>query len=207
MQNIDGKNVYTELAEVVDPQHSALVVVDLQGDYERENGAEQVLTALPPVLTAARQAGVLIIYTRNAQLPGHRSQSPPQLRHMLKTGYDPDSKQAYYLDASFAKILPAVAPLAGERVLDKYRASAFVGTELEVILRCNGIQTVVLVGKASDQCVMGTLWDAMGRDYYAVVVEDCISSNRLDGHAAALVQMKEIADLIKSSELIDIWTG
>ena len=206
MRIIDGKEVYTELEEVVRPPHTALLVVDLQGDYEKEHGASGVLKSLPPVLAAARHAGVMVIYTRNTYLPHHRSLAPAQLRRLLKSGYDPGTQLAYHLDSSFREVVSSVAPAQSERVIDKMRGSAFVGTELEVVFRSNGIRTIVLCGKATDQCVMATLWDALGKDYYTVVLTDCVSSNRPAGHEAALEQMKTISDIALGADLISIWS-
>ena len=206
MRLIDGKEVCTELEEVVEPQHTALLVVDLQGDYENEHGANLVLKSLPPVIAAARHAGVTVIYTRNTYLPYHRSLAPAQLRRLLESGYDPQTQLAYYLDPSFCAIVPSVAPAKSERVIDKMRGSAFLGTELEVVLRSNGIRTIVLSGKATDQCVMATLWDALGKDYYTVALKDCLSSNRPKGHLAALELMKTISDLAMGADLIRTWT-
>ena len=182
-----------------------MLVVDLQGDYEKEHGANRVLQSLPPVLAAARHAGVMVTYTRNTYLPHHRSLAPAQLRRLLKSGYDPDTHLAYYLVQSFREIVSSVAPAEIDRVIDKTRGSAFVGTELEVVLRSNGIRTIVLSGKATDQCVMATLRDALGKDYYTVVLEDCVSSNRPEGHQGALELIKSISDIAVGADLIRIW--
>lgn len=205
MREIDGQMVYTELGEVVDPRHTVLLVIDLQGDYEKEVGAERVLENLPPLLATARKAGVTIIYTHNIQYPNHACLAPSQLRRMLESGYDPGTGQAYYLDPFFNQIVAVVAPQESERVIPKTRANAFVGTELEVILRSSGIQTLVFTGKATDQCVSATLWDAMGKDYYTVLVEDCVSSNRATCHQGVLEQMKNMTDVISGRDLIRIW--
>ena len=82
-----------------------------------------------------------------------------------------------------------------------------MGTDLDVILRSNGILSLVLVGCSTDWCVEATVWDSTGRDYYAVMLQDCVQGPRPDGHEAALKQMAVIADVASSEDVIGIWGG
>jgi len=208
MERVDGKDILMELAGVVAPKHTALLVIDVQiGDSwdketKRKNAVEKMLT----VLQAARKAGVMVIYSRNVRLPRHCNISGPYLRCLLKGGYQPGRDPISFLKGSpDIEIVSKIAPRQGELVIDKPRGSAFVGTDLDVILRSNGILSLVLVGGSTDWCVEATVWDATGRDYYAVVLEDCVQGPRPDGHGAALKQMAAIADVAKAEDVITIW--
>ena len=210
MREIDGKEVFTELAEVVATEHTALLVIDVQrsdgwaGSRERKAAVGR----MAQVLQAARQAGVLVIYFYNERLPNHANISAPYLRLLLKTGYQPGTDPIVCLEGSpDAEIVPQIAPKESERVIGKPRASAFVGTDLDVILRSNGILSLVLVGGSTDWCVEATAWGATGLDYYAVVLQDCVQGPRPDGHEAALKQMAVIADVAESEDVIGIWGG
>ncbi len=91
MKHIHGTEVLTELAEIVAPRHTALLIVDVQRDFCADDGVaarsgrdisriKAALPALRRVVEAARRAGVLPIYLQNIWLPDARSNSGPWLR-------------------------------------------------------------------------------------------------------------------------------
>ena len=207
MVSIDGIEVLTELEEVISPSHTALLVIDFQGNWTAGSApAEAVVANVAAVLDSARTAAVRVIYTVNVHLPRHQSISGPCLRRLLKGGYKPgEDPIPYRADPGNVKITPAIAPIQDERVIGKYRANAFMGTDLDVILRSSGIKSLVLVGRASDWCLEATLWNAIDRDYYTLVLEDCVHSARQAGHRAALEQMRVTSEVAKSTDVIAIW--
>ena len=71
------------------------------------------------------------------------------------------------------KIDPSVAPLSHEVVITKRRISAFTGSDLEVVLRAQGIQHLVLTGIATSGVVLSTLREAADKDYRLTVLSDC----------------------------------
>src|SRR3712207_4464628 len=92
---IEGKEVLTELAELVAPAHTALVLVDMQRDFLEPDGVFgrlgvdlSMYAAMRPrvaaLLTAARRPGVLVVHVQNTTLPGRRSDSPAQRRFNLR---------------------------------------------------------------------------------------------------------------------------
>jgi nicotinamidase-related amidase len=89
--------------------------------------------------------------------------------------------------------------------VEKSRASGFVNTPLDLILRSNGIRTVVVTGESSYGCVLNTVMDASCYDYYTVVVEDLIAGPNQDLHEAALKLMRPRHDVLKSAEILEVW--
>jgi nicotinamidase-related amidase len=91
---VDGKAVYTELAELVDPAHTALLLVDMQRDFIDPSGLFGELESTSPcttsrdpdcqVLAEARQSGALVIHIRNTALPDRMSDSPAQIRFNMR---------------------------------------------------------------------------------------------------------------------------
>jgi nicotinamidase-related amidase len=79
-------------------------------------------------------------------------------------------------------IHPAVAPEPGEVVVTKHRVSAFAGTELDMILRANGIETLILAGITTSGVVLSTVRHAADADYRIMVVEDCCSDKDEEAH-------------------------
>jgi nicotinamidase-related amidase len=88
--------------------------------------------------------------------------------------------------AENAKIHPAVTPLADEIVVTKHRVSAFAGTDLDLMLRANGIETLILTGIATSGVVLSTLRHAADADYRLLVVGDCCSDGDEEVHRVLL---------------------
>jgi nicotinamidase-related amidase len=80
------------------------------------------------------------------------------------------------------KIHPAVGPVGDDIVVTKHRISAFTGTDLDMILRANDIETLILFGIATSGVVLSTLLYAVDADYRTVVVKDCCADRDLDIH-------------------------
>ena len=219
MIEIEGKQVFTELAELVDPAHSALVIVDMQRDFCQRGGAFDRLgvdiSMYPPVipriaalLEGARAAGVLVIFIQMTVLPGRLSDSPAQMRfnlrlHLQSNGGEP---LRYAADGSEGQeILPELAPRDGELVVKKYRSSAFWATNLNMLLRANGIESLVITGCTTEGCVESTARDALFNDYYVVIVEDCVASDDRAQHDASMLLMRHRFDIATSTDVLGIW--
>ena len=222
MITVEGKHVLTELAELVDPAHTALVVVDMQRDFVEPDGLfarlgidlSMYATARPrmaALLAAARERDVLVVHLQNTALPGRRSDSPAQIRFNLRM-----HRAARLSDPPLRYTVPGtpghelVADLAAapdELVVRKYRSSGFWGTNLDLLLRSNGITTLVMSGCTTEGCVDSTARDAMFSDYYVVVAEDAVASDDRAQHEAALLLMRHRFDLATVDEVAAVWAG
>ena len=80
----------------------------------------------------------------------------------------------------------ALAPLAEEIVVTKHRVSAFAGTDLDLILRANGVETLILTGIITSGVVLSTLRHAADADYRLLVVGDCCSDRDEETHRVLL---------------------
>jgi nicotinamidase-related amidase len=218
---IEGKQVFTELSELVDPAHTALLVVDMQRDFCHPGGAFDLLgvdlSMYPPVipriagvLAGARGAGVQVIYIQMTVLPGRKSESPAQIRFNLRMHLAEAGGEAlgYTADGSAGQeILPELAPAEGDLVVKKYRSSGFWGTNLDLLLRSNGIKSLVVTGCTTEGCVESTARDALFNDYYVVVVEDCVASDDRAQHEASLLLMRHRFDIATAEEVLGVWNG
>ncbi len=152
---------------------SALLIMDVQrGIVERFGAPAEDLTRLAAAAGAARAAGVAVIHVRVAFRPGHPEVSPRNRAFAaLRAG-------GAFADAAAASIHPAVGPGLDEVVVTKLRVSAFAGSDLEVILRAQGIEELVLAGIATSGVVLSTLREAADRDYRLAVLEDaCLDAD------------------------------
>ncbi|GAB3881355.1 cysteine hydrolase family protein [Terrabacter terrigena] len=221
MIEVDGKRVLTELDELVAPQHTALVLVDMQRDFVEPDGAfarlgvdvsmyEAMRPRLRQLLEEARRAGVLVVHVQMSSLPGRRSDSPAQIRFNLRMHESAHGRAAplHYTQVGSRgqEFVDDLAPRADEMVVPKWRSSAFWGTSLDLLLRSNGIETVVVTGCTTEGCVESTARDAMFSDYYVVVAEDCVASDDAAQHDASLFLMRHRFDLALGAEIASTWT-
>jgi nicotinamidase-related amidase len=113
--------------------------------------------------------------------------------------YTPDGSEGQ-------QIIPELAPRDGDVVVKKYRSSAFWGTNLDLLLRANGIKTCLVSGCTTEGCVESTARDAMFGDYYVVIPEDCVASDDRAQHDASLLLMRHRFDLATSDAILGVWS-
>jgi nicotinamidase-related amidase len=103
-------------------------------------------------------------------------------------------------------MLDELAPRTGDLVVKKYRSSGFWGTNLDMLLRSNGILSLVVTGCTTEGCVESTARDALFNDYYVVIAEDCVASDDPQQHAASLLLMRHRFDVVESEQILRIWS-
>jgi ureidoacrylate peracid hydrolase len=220
MITVEGKQVYTTLEELTDPGHTALVVVDMQHDFCAPGGAfDQLgidLSMYPPMIprlarliAGARAANVPVIYIQMTVLPGRRSESPAQIRFNLRmhlASHGTAAPLLYTIEGTPGQaIIAELVPEADDLIVRKYRSSGFWGTNLDMLLRSNGIETVVMTGCTTEGCVESTARDALFNDYYVVVPEDCVASDDPRQHEASLLLMRHRFDVVSSDAILGVW--
>ena len=154
---------------------TALLVMDVQvGIVERyADDSEPLLHAIAAATTASRSAGYQVIYVRVAFRPGAPEISPNN-RGFAAIG----AAESMGLDDPATQVHPTVAPAPGDIEVLKKRVSAFAGSDLDVVLRSLGVDTLVLTGIATSGVVLSTLRQAADLDYQIVVLRDaCIDGD------------------------------
>jgi len=164
----------------------------LGNDVSRLRGTVAPIRAL---LTAWRTNGLVVVHTRE----GHRpdlSDMPPAKKERGGGGaglgigdLGPMGRILIRGEPGHA-IIPELAPLPGETVIDKPGKGAFWSTELHLILQNRGIDQLVVTGVTTEVCVHTTVREANDRGYNCLVPEDCVGSYFPEFHTAGLAMIK-----------------
>jgi nicotinamidase-related amidase len=208
MLTINGRKVCENVSEVVSPERAALAIIDIEDSTMWSKGEDAIiLQKVKKLIESARSINLPVFYFYNRRGPGLNNISPAYVRVLMNCGWDVERVQKAYPDGKAAGSLhPEFDPRPNENVIPKDRGSAFEGTNFGLLLRSMGRETVILVGCSSDWCVEATAWYATNKDYYTIVVEDCVRGPRPEGHVAALKQFRALGlDVLDSSELLKLW--
>ena len=213
MKTVAGKSVFDILDEILTPDHTAVLVIDMQNDAilpegkfalagNDISGMLEILPRCAAFIESARGYGVRVVHVRTITLKDGNSDSPSWLRAKATiTG-----ETQWFLDDTWgAEFCAGCQPREGEAVVTKHRSSAFVNTDLDQILRNNEIKTVVVIGEQTPGCVEATYREAAYRDYYNVLIEDCVAAYDRAQHEASLLVQRARHDVCRAQDVLHIW--
>ena len=185
---------------VFDPDRVALLCIDFQRDFVEPGGFGESLgndvsrlrTAIAPtqaVLAEFRRRGWPVIHTREGHradlgdlFPAKRDRGNPSLR----IGEQGPMGRLLVRGSAGHDIIPELAPIDGEVVLDKPGKGSFYATDLETILRAKDIAQLVVTGVTTEVCVQSTVREANDRGFESLILSDCTGSYFPEFHASAL---------------------
>ena len=184
----------------INPQASAVLVIDMLNDFLVEGGkmvlpgGDHIVPNQKDVLDAARKIDIPIIYVNDAHRPGLRED-----REFLKRGQ-------HCIEGTWgAKVIDALKPSAEDMIITKRRFSGFFETDLDLTLKDLGIKILIVMGVVTNICVRSTIHDAFFRGYKVIVPTDCVEATGPREQESSLYDIEtHFGDIADSRQIIKV---
>jgi len=169
----------------------ALLIIDMQNDFVQEGrplglaGARAAVPNIRAVLAAFRKRSLPVFHIMRVHRADGSDVEITRRDRFAKTPYAVEGTEG-------AAVITDLAPLKGEYLLPKVRMSAFIGTELDLILRTLGITSLFVCGIQTPNCIRATAFDAIAYNYPVVLVEDATGASSEEVHRCNIRDMQNI---------------
>ncbi len=204
------------LKDVVSNEHAALVVVDVQNDFCHQEGSlgslvtdrtnlEQAVDHLVHLIEEARRFHVPVVFIQTTHDRFNDSSVWLRARSDRPGG---TQAPAVCATGTWGAEFYKVKPRPDERIVNKHRFSAFIGTDLEMTLRTLKRESVLVTGVTTNVCVESTAREAFMREFHVVLVEDCASAWTVEEHQATVHNIgKYFGQVADSQKVVALWSG
>ncbi|MCB9460689.1 MAG: cysteine hydrolase [Anaerolineaceae bacterium] len=178
----------------------AVLVIDMIRDFtDMEHGkvpnepASKMVPTVVQFVEDARQQGALIIWVVDSHRPGKPDWELENVRDHCRA------------DTIGVELAPPLQPQPQDYLINKRRYSAFVGTDLDLILRDNHIDTLFLAGTKTNVCIRATAQDAFSNNYRVIVPRECVATDKPHLHEANLEDIDRYLGRVTSVEDALAW--
>ncbi len=186
----------------INASNTALLVIDMENDFvaaaavQETPGGRAIIPAINQLIDWARGLKIPIVFSQEM----HR---PDGSDYGIELEYDPIHCLENTLGCDLVEELDV--RLEDYRIRDKRRYDCFLGTDLDLLLRCKKIENLICCGVTTHVCVMSTVYTARNLDYRVLVPQDAVAAVSPDHQAAALLCMSDVFAYITTvSELCTI---
>ena len=174
----------------IDIRKTALIVIDMQNDLVKTEEeplnsvtkmvkSKGVINNIAKVIAVARRAAMPIIFTNHI----HRKDGAdviPTITDLMLQGLASPFREATVEGTPGADIVDELKPASRDHVIWKRRSNAFYNTDLELMLRTQAIDTVILTGVVTNGCIANTARGARERDLHVIILSDCCATMTIE---------------------------
>lgn len=185
------------------PIRPALVIIDMENGFINSQSplciqqARESIPACARTLDAARERGIPVFFVNRVYRANGSDVENTRYHGWLQGGKPMTPGSTGPLSV---EIPPEFGPKPGDYFIVKPRFSCFFQTELDLILRRLRVDTVILTGTTTPNCIRTSCYDGISLDYNIAIIEDCCSSNTVEIQQANLQDMRNIGATILTSE-------
>lgn len=195
------------MAEQLRRNKTALIIVDVQNDFCHNGGVfgkkgfdlshvENAVNNLLHFVTQCRQYHLPIIFVGTVH--SNWTDSESWIGRLEGAAREMPICRPESWGAEFYK----VKPLTADFIVTKHRFSGFVGTDLDLVLRSKGIETLLMTGVATNVCVETTARDGFNRDYRIILIEDCCAAFSPEEHASTITNINKYFGTVTNSQVL-----
>jgi nicotinamidase-related amidase len=179
----------------------ALLIIDMQNDFVLDGkpmhvaGAPAVIPRIQAVLSAFRKRSLPVFHILRVHRPDG---SDVEINRKDLFARSPFAVEG----TNGAEVIRELTPLKGEYVIPKIRMSAFIGTELDLMLRTLGVSELFVCGIQTPNCIRTTIFDGLAYNYPVVLIDDATGASSAEVHEANVRDMRNIGvRIVKTAEL------
>jgi len=185
----------------MDKDKTALLIIDMQRDFCAVGGfgemlgndisaTRDIIEPTKKILQKARENEMMVIHTREGHRPDLSDCPPSKLKRSRRQGAgigDEGPMGRVLIRGEYGHdIVDELQPIDGEPVIDKPGKGAFYETDLDLILKNNGIESLIVAGVTTHVCVQTTIREANDRGYECLLLEDCSAAFDIKDHEASI---------------------
>ena len=196
----------------IDVRKTALLIIDMENDLVKAK--REPLSAVTKmveskgaigntarVIAAARRVGMPVIFINHIHRKDNADVAPTVTDEMLQ-GLAPLPSEAFVEGTTGVQVVDELKPAPEDHIVWKRRSNAFYNSDLELILRSQGIDTVIITGVVTDGCIANTVRGARERDLHVIVLSDCCASRMPEDDDYYIKKVFPIAGRVRTSNEI-----
>ena len=192
---------------IIDPLKTALLVLHWQNELVKPEGklygpiskaiqSNHIIENTAAALEASRKSGMMVVFVNVNHRPGY-----PEIAVKQASLADGLRKSGAFIKDSWGtQVIEELAPQENEIVIPNYSTSAFIASELDTLLRVQGITDVVLTGLATNWVVESTARDAFNRGYFVYTLSDCCYGTSEEAHEYSVTNVLPMIGAVLSAE-------
>ncbi len=214
MKKFLGREIPETLQEIIDPRNTIVLVQDSQNDFLHKDGylrkqglaqdASRLYGPMNVLLKEARNRRIRVLYSSFTNYADLSNYNNPQITRGSKQMLEPEKQ--WVVDGAWGwQVIDEVKPQAGERIVKKLRNDAFVGTELDLILKSMGATSIIHIGISIPNGILTTAWHAFNLGYYPVIPQDAAGAAIQSDEAEGWKLLKRCATITTTDEIIKAW--